>query len=688
MPFRAPYRFVPLPDAVVHPESADDVSHDMPAPNGFSGVLTLTIVADTPLTVGDVRKLLTPAEREAMFERRADEQADPARETDGPTLVRTFRTPPEESGSDKIGELSVPGSTTRGAVRSVMELATFGALEQIDDGRFSYRRPGAADYNARFTSGGWSLRAGRNQYAPKYDAGFLVIDAAGWTIRPCDFARVEQTDVVGLVGAALASFQTEGASDRPGWSKHGFFRDKGGSEIRQLHVESHRAGGDWQEHRRFRKRRNEYGQEIREEERYDLSYRRARSVPAPGFVETQGRLVFTGQAGKKHMEFFFFRSATARRPLAVPDRAREEFELLQRRAVDRVHGEDTTWTWLRNEDPLSRAGGAPTGLDGIPIFYLADGGCVTHLGVAAMFPVVTKRSIHDAFPPEQLASRKADFADLIFGEVRKDDEKRHHGLKARVSFGLARPTASQDIRVDLSPIAIYSTPKASFAEAYLKSGGWNDAKVEASGAKRYAARASYEWPRFPAELHDKHKIQSVLEGVVPAREGAKVRFSLPLRVHNLTPVELGALLWTLLWGGDETKRHMIGAGKPHGQGVARFTLDHVEGEEWAEVVKEGLSRLKLTRLKLDGDAARPWARALMAAFEGTMDAKVVASGQPGGWLETPTLRALLGLASPESIRPQEREAWRYMTLAEHMQARKDGLRIPAAPRGTLKRDPS
>lgn len=695
MTFRAPYRFVPLPDAVVHAEGADDVSHDMPAPNGFSGVLTLTIVADTPLTVGDVRKLLTPAERDAMFGRRADERGDPAPETPGPTLVSTFRTPPDETTPDENGEIAVPGSTTRGAMRSVMELATFGALEQIEDGRFSYRRPGAKEYNKLFTGSMYDGKYYIWRFFPKYRAGFLKITDGAWSIFPCEVARVQQSEIASYLAASTENpghdvrnaiqklfwdFRCDDDHDRTGCSKHQLFRDYNGDEICEMHVIRSCTKLNWTRHWRLVRELGRY-------EPYDLFYLVAKFNCRRGYERTRGRLVFTGQAGtKKHMEFFFFPHAIPHRPLAVPDKVREEFELLQRWATDRASDGMTTWNWLQTEDPLSRPGGAPAGLDGIPVFYLAEGGVVTHFGIAAMFPVVAERRIHDAFPAEQLESVKPDFADLIFGEIRKDGEGGQRGLKARVSFGLARPTARQDIKVHLSPNAIYSTPKASFAEAYLKSGGWNDAKVSASGAKRYGAQPFDKKRKLPAELQKKYKVQTVLESVVPAREGAKVRFSLPLRVHNLTPVELGALLWTLLWGGDETKRHMIGAGKPHGQGVARFTLDHVEGEEWAEVVEEAVSRLNLTRLKMDGDAAKTWARKLMAAFEAMMDAKV-ASGRPDGWLATPTLRALLGLASPELIAPQAREAWRYMTLAEHMEARRDRQRIPPAPCGALKRAP-
>jgi hypothetical protein len=42
--------------------------------------------------------------------------------------------------------------------------------------------------------------------------------------------------------------------------------------------------------------------------------------------------------------------------------------------------------------------------------------------------------------------------------------------------------------------------------------------------------------------------------------------------HNLKPQELGALLWTLTWGGEAQLRHSLGMGKPFGFGQTHFDV--------------------------------------------------------------------------------------------------------------------
>lgn len=51
--------------------------------------------------------------------------------------------------------------------------------------------------------------------------------------------------------------------------------------------------------------------------------------------------------------------------------------------------------------------------------------------------------------------------------------------------------------------------------------------------------------------------------------GSELRFTGEIRVHNVLSEELGALLYALTFGGDKTKRHMIGRAKPQGAGQAR-----------------------------------------------------------------------------------------------------------------------
>ena len=150
----APYNFVPLSDTVVIPEWGSKVSHDLPFRDGVSGELELTIEALAPIMVGGEQKQGT--ERESG-------------------QVRFFQTP------DK--RYAIPGSSLRGVIRSVTEIATFSRMNRIDDKRFGLR-----DISGTYVSASYTERVRNN-----VSYGFLSLDAQGKpSITPCS----NENDVV------------------------------------------------------------------------------------------------------------------------------------------------------------------------------------------------------------------------------------------------------------------------------------------------------------------------------------------------------------------------------------------------------------------------------------------------------------------------------------------------------------
>jgi CRISPR-associated protein (TIGR03986 family) len=105
----APYHFVPLSKWVYMPDWAHQVSHDVPFKDGLSGKIEYTLTNATELIVGDEQQ-----ERKGQ-----------------PTLVKW--------AVDPHGNLVIPGSSLKGMLRNVLEIATFGKLSNIDDSHFSYR---------------------------------------------------------------------------------------------------------------------------------------------------------------------------------------------------------------------------------------------------------------------------------------------------------------------------------------------------------------------------------------------------------------------------------------------------------------------------------------------------------------------------------------------------------------------
>jgi CRISPR-associated protein (TIGR03986 family) len=101
----APYNFVPFADTVVSPDWHDAVSMDHPFEDGLCGELELTLTAHSPIMVGNEK-------------------------LDGVTeFFRNHR------------GLAIPGSSLKGMVRNVMEIAGFGKMPQPNERLATTRKP-------------------------------------------------------------------------------------------------------------------------------------------------------------------------------------------------------------------------------------------------------------------------------------------------------------------------------------------------------------------------------------------------------------------------------------------------------------------------------------------------------------------------------------------------------------------
>lgn len=157
----APYNFVPLADWVHVPSWGHAVAHDLPLQDGYCGEIVYTLTAHTPLLVGGSQIKAQNGQ---------------------PREVRPFRLPG--------GAYAIPGSSLKGMLRAVVEIAGFGRMSMIDD-----VRPGLREIAGDFV---------RDSYARKIQdrvkTGFLRRRGDGsLEIVPCRMARVEHR----LLEAAL-----------------------------------------------------------------------------------------------------------------------------------------------------------------------------------------------------------------------------------------------------------------------------------------------------------------------------------------------------------------------------------------------------------------------------------------------------------------------------------------------------
>ena len=108
---KAPFNFVPLNEKAYFPEWADKISHDMPFKDGLSGRIRLRITAETPIFVSD------------------KVQEDSAVPCEFSHII-------DSSGKKHY---FISGSSIKGMLRNVLEIISFGKMNQAQNQSFGIR---------------------------------------------------------------------------------------------------------------------------------------------------------------------------------------------------------------------------------------------------------------------------------------------------------------------------------------------------------------------------------------------------------------------------------------------------------------------------------------------------------------------------------------------------------------------
>lgn len=632
MTVHAPFNFVTLSGWVYTPEWADRISHDIPFSDGLSGEFDITITAHSKILMGGKRK-------------QGDIQT-----------VEPFQLPD--------GTYAIPERSLRGMIRNVLEIAAFGRMKFADDKRFGIRdlTPSArAFYGDHITT-----RAPTGAFKPLSLAGWLRFDprTGRWEIDECEFARIEHSDLAvcnGAFGTKLRAIKGRQEQDQRfarclynAWDTAPLENDFWvAAENDHLHSK---------------------GRSLRYKKAYPLSKR-------PGGVITKqerGTLVFTGQpakwkpdelthgtTGKKHLEFVFLHSAHGKRHI-IPPKIWSDFL--------NIHegGEKASDNWGFWKDRYNSGASKA-----IPVFFLLDNhGAVQSLGLAMMFKLAHQNSVHEMIgrtSKDHLDESKLDLATAIFGEAADEGEtadgkKQLNGLKSRVNMGLAKCAGYEDAgnawrdeqpRPLNEQETVLAGPKPSYFPIYVR----QPAEPGSPGRLRGETYATYTvingltelnfpeirgWKRYPAGRGDTvvlppagvtNDVKVLLKPLPPT-----TRFVSKVRFHNLRPVELGALLWALEWGGCSTFRHRLGMGKPYGYGQISAAVDEAE---W---------KLRPNR---DGEPLQSKGAYIRAFIKEVGDAYSEAAKKVGhancSWAKSEQILQLLAMADPATGRSRTLE---------------------------------
>ena len=256
-----------------------------------------------------------------------------------------------------------------------------------------------------------------------------------------------------------------------------------------------------------------------------------------------------------------------------------------------------------------------------------------------------------------------------------------HARRGRIRFGFATTADPAVLKSRRAVLGIQGEPKPSFGPFYLKGEKTHAAPAAAAGL---AGRKRY-LPRFPgaqtmaaaipaveqafcetatAKTRAADLTSSELCFLTPKDAKSAMEFSSEIRMTNVSPVELGAVLWALTFGrgwddaGPCPQRHLLGRARPFGAG--QTAVASVSGTIRMNASPERAAAL---RVRYDFPVGAP-VRSEGAGVEKCRDAFKAFTKAMGGadWARSAPVVELLEASDPatnEGMNP------RYPTLKEY-----------------------
>lgn len=537
----APYNFVPLPEKIVLAKLPLP-SHDVYEEERYTGYLDCTLTTKSPVYT---RTALDPdffrrwaSDIQKMQEMMRDREA---RET----YARFFHL-------DNLERPVIPGSSLRGMIRSLVEIAGYGKMKWVTENHLFFRTVDNSAIGKYY----------RNRVMNKVKGGIMRFD------EKSNSYYIEEWPIVRISRSLLPESLYEGESPNstPKWEY----------QYRRVWVAL--------------SPNNQYAEQC--------SF-----VPKDGYRE--GILVVTGDVPKKGKEFV----------LLIP-RGEPEKIALDEKLVWRFHDDDQITRWQRRAFPRHRPRRNSRDRDGMlrkdrflaregdPVFFLREGGKVTFFGRAHFFRLPYVSSPSDLIP-KALREGPLDLAEAIFGYVEGQE-----GFAGRVFVTEAIADAGQDkVWWSGNPTTpqVLSSPKPTSFQHYLVQDKQQDHDPNKKDTLAHYDTPSGEttirghklyWHKGPnpdfTDIVENWEHDTQHTQIRPVRPG--VHFHFRVYFENLSQVELGALLWVLDL--PEGHYHKIGMGKPLGLGAVeirpRLILTDRKaryqclfaGEAWATAEKE------------------------------------------------------------------------------------------------------
>jgi len=641
----APYNFVPLSGWVFQPYWAHQVSHDVPFKEGRSGSLDIKITAKTPILVGGKQTKATKK---------------------SPGEVHFFELPNKQH--------AIPGTSLKGMIRNVLEIASFGKMQFVDDRRLSIR-----DISTSKTG-----FMGDNYEISGQKAGFLQLCDDHKTVEliPCKAAHVKHEELITFLNkkpqeileVQLRHIKTQDNKERD--KREQALKEAQGKYVFQRGMSVYEKYAIWQA----------LVSQNSSDNLPTLSFDSVEPGYQLGTIKglkkgEKGTLVFTtqisdkGQNKRAKYRDFVFYDRKNESPLEVSPRIFKDFIY--------IHGDEdkkSAGSWRhfwRDRFFYSQS-------HEIPVFYhLDDDGQVRSIGLAYLYRLAYHCSIgqtiqhtnQDHCSPD---AEGYDLAELLFGKVHPNEKKPHENLKSRVSFGTALSDNTAEEIGNLNA-TILNGPKPTYFPNYIRQDDKMDEKSslckirekgqyrtymqddsEIRGWKRYPVK---RWQELPALEEEQKNNKQVQVKLFPLK--AETTFKSTIRFHNWLPEELGALIWTLTWGGYEALCHSLGMGKPFGFGQVSIQIvdNDIRSNQAPEqkIAFDETAYIKLFKTLMTDEYTKAQARNSLAIR----------------WEDSAQMKQLNAMAEPNH--PQATaENLKYMSFekGEFVDAKKDGKVLP------------
>lgn len=509
---KAPFNFVPLADnTVVFPEWADMISQDIPFSDGISGSFCVNIKALTPI-----------------FVRNGNAQGIDIHSDE----FKSFNKTPD-------GNFFIPATSIKGELRHLMEIVSFCKMQRIDNKRYSIR-----DVNNK-------------QYLD-----FFPYDSVhcGWmNIRNDGEIEISDNGIPYRISHKTIDDQLNTN-----------FCDLFGEEAK---IKDSNRTAEYKYNRCYSDifttvyRFNEYKlypNNAAVDQRVGVHFNEDGTI--------RGKIVFTGQPGNrkerkgdihatgKFYEFVF-------REIDNPIIYRLHYDSELFKDFEFIYKDSNDWHfWKKKAKNL--------GLK-IPVFFKVEDNSISSIGLSYLYKLPYRQRVKDFLGNHHL-SKKYDLSECIFGETSTDDS-----LKGRVHISHAMCEEFYPFENEEGIAPYMGSPKPSYYPIYLVQQGKNgylDDKAKFSTMMDNNARLR-GWKMYPARLHYQTEFdvdEAQLDNTNPAIPlGSGSEFTCRIHFHNLKPVELGAILYSILL--QKLSCHTLGFGKAFGYGVCKYSIKDTKG---------------------------------------------------------------------------------------------------------------